>query len=144
METIAKRLSNAPEIEFIMHNINSVFALMPAFGMDLLAWLNLSVAVERFGMKLVFDAIAQNNLIWMDKTVSSVSMAKFGSETKENVDAEKAHNGMVIFVLLFKIAMEDPFGIKTHGHANVPLQPSGMVNSVLKILALGDKSGTIS
>ena len=57
------------------------------------------------------------------------------------MDVEREHNGMVISALSFKIVMEDLFGIKTHGHAHVQHQQSGMENFAHKIPALEDKSG---
>ena len=63
-------------------------------------------------------------------------MEKYGIIMIRNVSVERELNGMVIFVLLYRNALVEPFGIKIHGLVNVHPLLYGMGNIVLLILVL--------
>lgn len=143
MEIIVLEWWGVLEIEFITSNISNVSVLTILFGMDILVWFSLIVAVDKHGTKRLLNVIALKVSIGMIITVSCVLMGKLGVLLKKSVFVDKELNGMAIFVLWFNNVLEDPFGIKIHGHASVLLILFGMEDSVSKILALEDKFGTI-
>ena len=97
--------------------------------------------MERYGTKHHLNVIVPQDLTGMAPIVSSASMDKVGINNKKNVLVGKELNGMDTFVLSFKNALGDLFGIKTHGHANAWLQQFGMETIVWKILVLVEESG---
>ena len=110
-------------------------------GMASSVWLNLIVAVERYGMRLHLSAIVQQISTGMDKVVSFVWMGKFGTIKQINVFVERELNGMDTFVWWFRIVLVEQFGTKIHGHVSAPPLQFGMEDIVLLILVLVDNCG---
>ena len=119
METIVKKRFIVQVIEFTMSNISNVYVNQDRFGMATVAWSGHNAAVDKYGTKRPSLVTVLKDFNMMDIIVFYVSMEKVGIPHKKNVCVEKELNGMESSVLLFKIVMEDQFGIRTHGLVNV-------------------------
>ncbi len=144
MEISARECPTAAEEEFITKIIKFVYAQMDKLGMELHALSDSHAAVENNGTIQAYNVIALQDLIGMVEHAFSVLMVRYGIHQQDNVSARLVLNGIINFVLSFKTAKEEQFGIKILGHANAPQQQFGTIFIVWQILVLEDKFGTIS
>lgn len=94
-------------------------------------------------MKVASNVTVLLPLIGMEQIVFFVLMARSGTKVHKHVAVVQELNGMVTFVLSFKVVMEECFGIKILGHVNVQLRLFGMGDFVWPILVLEDRSGML-